>query len=144
MDANVKAAKLEAVVRYRAQGHTQQWIADDLDVPRETVRNWLQSPDVLARVATVAREAMPDAETAARTAGAYLMSVIGGEEADAQPGDKIRAASVIMANHQRMIEVTAKSREADAATSQAKTADELRALEAEAQAYLAEVAKRQK
>ena len=144
MDANVRDAKIDEAIHMRAKGNTFQFIGDTIGHPESTVRLWLSEPDVAAKVAAVARENMPDAETAARTAGAYLMSVIGGEEADAQPGDKIRAASVIMANHQRMIEVTAKSREADAATSQAKTADELRALEAEAQAYLAEVAKRQK
>ena len=135
--------KMAEAIHLRGRGHAWSFIGDKVDTPIWTVRRWCSTPEALQQMAAVARETAPSAEQAATIAGDYLLDVVTGEEQAAEVPDRIRAASVLMANRQRMIEVAAKAKEADAATSQAKTADELATLEAEAQAYLADARKRQ-
>ena len=152
-DEMSKPEKIAEAIQFRARGHSWREIGRRLETAESTVRLWLSTPDALRELAQVACEAAPDAEQAATIAGDYLLGVVTGEECTtdeegnehaAPYSDRIRAASVLMANRQRMIEVEAKAKEADAAASQAKTADELADLEAKAQAYLDEVRRRQK
>lgn len=135
--------KISQAIGLRARGHAWRYIGATLDTPESTVRLWLSTPEAMLDIARVAREITPSADHAADLAGAYLLAIVMGDELDVTSADRIKAAAVIMGNRQRMIEVTAKSREADAATSQATTADELAAMEIAAAEYLAEVQRRQ-
>jgi len=127
--------KIKAAIQYRARGHAWREIGRRLDTAESNVRRWLSTPEVRRELAQVACEAAPDAEHAATIASDYLLGVVTGEELVTDPetgeayasaaSDRIRSASVLMANHQRMIEVQAKAKEADVAAGQVKTADEL-------------------
>lgn len=135
-----KPEKLAQAIQYRGRGHALPFISAKLDVPISTLHDWLMP--YADEIGTVARETLPEVSDDVIAARIHLRQRLANPGVEGRERDK--CAAILLANASRMVEVAAKSREADAATSQAKTADELRALEAEAQAYLAEVAKRQK
>ena len=118
-----------------------RYTADKLGVSHPTILEWTSTPEALVEIDQVTRESLPDLDDDGHLARQLLRDQT--NDADADPPLRQKAAAVLLANQSRAIEVAAKAKEADAATSQAKTAAQLKTLETEAMEYLDEVRKRQ-
>jgi len=132
--------KIAAAIRYRARGHSLRFIGDKLDTAFRHVKEWLDTPEAQHEIAQVVRDELPDLADDGDLARQLLRDQV--NDADAEEPLRQKAAAVLLANQSRAIEVAAKAKEADAATSLAVTAEGLAQLEAEAQAHLVEINKR--
>ena len=133
--------KIKAAIQYRARGHSLRWIGERLEVHNTTVLDWTSTPEAASDIQRYAREDLPDLDDDSRLARIHLRDRLGDTEVPGPERDKV--AAVLLSNCNRAIEVAAKAKEADAATSQAKTAAQLKTLEIEAMEYLDEVKRRQ-
>ena len=133
--------KIQAAIQYRARGHSLRWIGRRLAVANTTVLAWTTTPEAQSMIQQDAREYLPALDDDARLARIHLRDRLADDGVEGAERDKV--AAVLLSNHNRAIEVAAKAKEADAAASQALTADELRKLETEAQEYMAAIRKRQ-